>query len=69
MHYCTRCKASYHACPVGVVKIIKEKYIKLEERLKIPANNVELMEKRCKMTLKDILLSKPHEIHSINKNY
>ncbi|NWF75721.1 MAG: CBS domain-containing protein [Nitrospirae bacterium] len=68
MHYCTRCKACYHVCPVGAVKIIKEKYIKLEEKLKIPANNVELMEKRCKMTLKDILLSKPHEIYSINKN-
>jgi NADH-quinone oxidoreductase subunit F/NADP-reducing hydrogenase subunit HndC len=68
MHYCTKCKACYHACPVGAVKIVKEKYVMLEERLKIPSHDIEVMEKRCKMTLRDILKSKPHEIHVVHKN-
>ncbi len=68
MHYCTKCKACYNVCPVGAVKIVKEKYIRLEEKLKIPSHDIEFMEKRCKMTLNDILRSKPHEIYVIHKN-
>src|SRR3972149_6622095 len=29
--YCTRCKACYYACPVGAVKIMKQRFMRLEE--------------------------------------
>ena len=66
--YCTRCKACYTVCPVQAVKIIKPKYVRLEEELKIPADRMEVIEMKSMMTLKDILESRPYEIITINKN-
>lgn len=66
--YCTKCKACYQACPVGAVKIVKKAYERLEEELRLPDEEIEFVERRQKMTLKDILESRPYEIISINKS-
>jgi NADH-quinone oxidoreductase subunit F/NADP-reducing hydrogenase subunit HndC len=66
--YCTKCKACYYACPVGAVKIIKQRFMRLEEELKIPHEEIEAIERRSRMTLNDILKSKPHIIVTIKKN-
>ena len=65
--YCTKCKSCFLACPVGAVKAKKQRHVKLEKVFKIPYESIEVMERRCKMTLKDILESKPHEVVTINK--
>jgi NADH-quinone oxidoreductase subunit F/NADP-reducing hydrogenase subunit HndC len=62
--YCTKCKACYNVCPVNAVKI-RRLYERLEEELKIPSDQVEIIERRRKMTLKDILDSRPYEIVTI----
>jgi len=64
---CTKCNACYLACPVGAVKVKKQRHVKLEEKFKIPSESIEAIERRCKMTLKDILDSKPYEIVTFNK--
>ncbi len=66
--YCTKCKACYYACPVGAVKIMKQRFARLEEELKIPHKEIEAIERRSRMTLRDILKSKPPVIVTINKN-
>jgi NADH-quinone oxidoreductase subunit F/NADP-reducing hydrogenase subunit HndC len=66
--YCTKCKACYNICPVKAVKITRRLYERLEEELKIPPEQIEVIERRKKMTLKDILDSKPYEIVTINRN-
>ncbi|MGB9716730.1 MAG: CBS domain-containing protein, partial [Thermodesulfovibrionales bacterium] len=66
--YCTKCKACYYACPVGAVKIIKQRFIRLEEELKISHKEIEEIERRSRMTLNDILKSKPHLIVTIRKD-
>jgi NADH:ubiquinone oxidoreductase subunit F (NADH-binding)/CBS domain-containing protein/(2Fe-2S) ferredoxin/NAD-dependent dihydropyrimidine dehydrogenase PreA subunit len=66
--YCTRCRACYTACPVQAVKIIKPKYVRLEEELKIPADRMEVIEMKSMMTLKDILESRPYEVITISKD-
>ena len=66
--YCTKCKACYIACPIGAVKVLKEKYYKLMEDLKIPYEDIEVVERRGKMTLGDILASKPREIFAMGKD-
>ena len=60
--YCTKCKACYQACPVGAVKIRKQSVVKLEEQFGIPAEKIEVLERRAKMTLKDMIQSKPTKI-------
>ncbi len=65
--YCTKCKACYLACPVGAVKVKKKRYVKLEEILKISFETVEAIERRNKMTLREILESKPCEIVKIRE--
>jgi NADH-quinone oxidoreductase subunit F/NADP-reducing hydrogenase subunit HndC len=65
---CKKCKSCYLACPVGAVKIKKERYVKLEEVLKMPSESIEVMQRRSRMTLKDILESKPHKIVTIHKD-
>jgi CBS domain-containing protein/NAD-dependent dihydropyrimidine dehydrogenase PreA subunit len=65
---CRKCKACYLACPIGAVKIKKQRYVKLEEEFKIPPESIEIMERRTRMTLKDILASKPHKIVTIHKD-
>jgi NADH:ubiquinone oxidoreductase subunit F (NADH-binding)/CBS domain-containing protein/(2Fe-2S) ferredoxin/NAD-dependent dihydropyrimidine dehydrogenase PreA subunit len=64
--YCTKCKACYRVCPVNAVKILKKTYIKLEEELRLAPESFEFIERRRKMTLKDILESRPYEIVTIN---
>ncbi len=64
---CKKCKACYLACPVGAVKIKKERYVKLEEEFKIPPESIEIMERRTRMTLKDILESRPYEIVTVRQ--
>src|SRR4030043_608914 len=65
--YCTKCKSCYLACPVWAVKIKKQRHVKLEDVFKIPSESIEVIERRCRMTLKDILESKPYEIVIFNK--
>ncbi len=60
--YCTKCKACYHACPVGAVKIWKQSIARLQEQFQIPYEKLETIERSIKMTLKDVLESKPSQI-------
>lgn len=60
--YCQQCKACYYACPIGAVKIRKKSVIKLEEQFRIPAERIEVLERRAKMTLKDLLSTKPSKM-------
>ena len=41
------------------MKIRKQRHLKLEEEFKIPSESIEIMERRARMTLNDILESKP----------
>jgi NADH-quinone oxidoreductase subunit F/NADP-reducing hydrogenase subunit HndC len=66
--YCTKCKACYQACLIGAVKIEKQKYGRLEEELSIPPVGIEIIERRCRMKLKDILESKPQQIVTVYEN-
>lgn len=65
--YCTKCKACYNACPIGAVKVVKKTYLRLEEEYKISPESLEVIGRRSKMTLRDILKSKPEEIFTVNK--
>ncbi len=56
---CTKCKACYNICPVDAVKIKKQRHIELEEKFKIKPEAIEIIERRTKMLLRDILESKP----------
>ncbi|TAN45912.1 MAG: CBS domain-containing protein [Nitrospirae bacterium] len=60
--YCTQCKACYNACPIGAVKIRKQSVVKLEEQFRIPTDKIEILERRARMTLKDLLAVKPTKI-------
>lgn len=66
--YCTKCKACYYACPVGAVKIKKRSVVKLEEQFRVPTEKLEVLERRAKMTLKDVLTSKPMKIVTCKKD-
>ncbi len=66
--YCTKCKACYQACPVGAVKIRKLSVVKLEEQFRIPAEKIEILERRARMTLKDVIGSKPSKIVTCKKD-
>ena len=66
--YCTKCKSCYNACPVNAVKIMSQRYARLEEELKIPPEEIEIIERRSRMTLRDILQSKPPVIVTIQKD-
>jgi NADH-quinone oxidoreductase subunit F/NADP-reducing hydrogenase subunit HndC len=66
--YCTKCKACYQACPVDAVTIMKKRYGRLTEELHIPSASIEVIERRQKMRLKDILESRPYDIVAINKS-
>ncbi|MGE5892736.1 MAG: NADH-ubiquinone oxidoreductase-F iron-sulfur binding region domain-containing protein, partial [bacterium] len=56
---CTRCKACFTACPIGAVKVRKQSIVKLGEQFKIAPEKMEVLERRAKMTLKDLLAAKP----------
>lgn len=66
--YCTKCKACYTACPVDAVKMRKLSLIKLEEQFRIPAEQIEVLERRAKMTLKDVIKSKPTHMVTCKKD-
>ena len=66
--YCTKCKACYNVCPVKAVKIIRSTYERLEEELKIPSEQLEVIETRRRTSLNDILESRPYEIVTIGKD-
>lgn len=67
-NYCTKCKACYTACPVNAVKIKKQKHVTLEEVFKMPAESIETFERRTKMTLNDVLKTRPSAIITITKD-
>jgi NADH:ubiquinone oxidoreductase subunit F (NADH-binding)/CBS domain-containing protein/(2Fe-2S) ferredoxin/NAD-dependent dihydropyrimidine dehydrogenase PreA subunit len=60
--YCTQCKACYHVCPVDAIKIWKQSLVSLQEKFDIPYEQLEHIERSTKMTLKDVLESKPSQI-------
>jgi NADH-quinone oxidoreductase subunit F/NADP-reducing hydrogenase subunit HndC len=66
--YCTKCKACYTVCPVGAVKVKKQSVVKLEEQFRVPTEKLEVLERRAKMTLKDVLQSKPMKIVTCKKD-
>ncbi|MDA8173580.1 MAG: CBS domain-containing protein [Nitrospiraceae bacterium] len=59
---CVQCKACYQACPIGAVKIRRHSVVKMQEQFSIPAEHVEILERRASMTLKDLLKAKPGKI-------
>ncbi len=66
--YCTKCKACYNACPVGAVKIRKMSVVRLEEQFGIPSEKIEVLERRARMLLKDVVQSKPMKIVTCKKD-
>jgi CBS domain-containing protein/NAD-dependent dihydropyrimidine dehydrogenase PreA subunit len=66
--YCMECKSCYLVCPVSAIKIRSLKYVRLEEEFKIPLESMDIIEKRCKMTLGDIIESKPLVIVTVSKD-
>ncbi len=49
------------------IKVVKPKYIKIEEEFEIPIESLEAVEIKSNMLLKDILQSKPYEIITIKR--
>jgi NADH-quinone oxidoreductase subunit F/NADP-reducing hydrogenase subunit HndC len=66
--YCTRCKACYYACPVNAIKLLSPKYIRLEEEFKLPLESLDMIDRRSKMTLQNIIKSKPLMILTVHKD-
>ncbi|MFO0752570.1 MAG: NADH-ubiquinone oxidoreductase-F iron-sulfur binding region domain-containing protein [Thermodesulfovibrionales bacterium] len=62
--YCTQCKACVQACPVGAVKVRKRSVVKLEEQFRVPSDKIEVLERRARMTLKDMLHAKPSAVET-----
>jgi NADH-quinone oxidoreductase subunit F/NADP-reducing hydrogenase subunit HndC len=65
---CVECRACYDACPVDAVKIMSQRLVRLEEEFHIPLESIDIIERRCKLTLKDIIESKPLVIVTITKD-
>jgi NADH-quinone oxidoreductase subunit F/NADP-reducing hydrogenase subunit HndC len=66
--YCTKCKACYYVCPVEAVRLVSPKLVRLEEEFKIPFESIDVIGRRCKMVLKDIIESKPLVIVTVTKD-
>jgi NADH:ubiquinone oxidoreductase subunit F (NADH-binding)/CBS domain-containing protein/(2Fe-2S) ferredoxin len=62
LEYCTRCKACYSACPVGAVKIRKQSIARLEEQFKVAEEDLQLLESRAMIKLKDLIEGKKGSI-------
>lgn len=65
---CRQCKACATACPVEAVKIRRWSVVKLEEQFKIPSDKIEVLERRARMTLKDLLQKKPLIVETCSTN-
>jgi NADH:ubiquinone oxidoreductase subunit F (NADH-binding)/predicted transcriptional regulator/(2Fe-2S) ferredoxin len=65
---CTRCKACYYVCPVNAVKLLSPKYIRLEEEFKLPLESLDMIERRSKMILGNIIKSKPLMVVTVHKD-
>lgn len=65
---CTQCKACYIACPINAVKIKKPRHVALEEILKVSTDEIEIIDRRARMILKDILQKKPSDIFTVNQD-
>lgn len=66
--YCTRCRACYDACPVKAIKIMKERHARLETEFRLPLEHIEEIERRNRMTLRDIITSKPLAVIGISRD-
>lgn len=67
---CTQCKACYTACPIKAVKIRKQRHMVLEEVFKIPTEKIEVIDRRAKMNLGDILKTKTsYELFAMTPNH
>ena len=62
---CTRCMACYTACPIGAVMIKKQRHVILEEEFKVPTETIELIDRRARMVLRDILKKKTDELTTV----
>ena len=62
--YCTKCKACFEICPVGAVKVKKKAQIAVE-KIKIPYEAMVSVKRKAKLTLWDVLKSKPHVVITI----
>lgn len=62
---CTQCKACYTACPIEAVLIKKPRHVILEEIFKVPTENIEIIDRRAKMILRDILKNKPSDLITV----
>jgi NADH-quinone oxidoreductase subunit F/NADP-reducing hydrogenase subunit HndC len=65
---CTQCKACYTACPIDAVLIKKPRHVTIEEELKIPVDKIEIIDRRAKMILRDLLKNKPKDLFTINQD-
>ncbi len=65
---CTQCKACYSACPVDAVLIKKPRHVTLEEIFKVSTDKIEIIDRRARMILKDILDKKPAELITVNQD-
>ncbi|HDH05325.1 MAG TPA: CBS domain-containing protein [Nitrospirae bacterium] len=65
---CTRCMACYNACPVDAVMIKKQRHLILEEEFKVPTEKIELIDRRARMILRDVLKIKPEELATVTRD-
>ncbi|MCE5312549.1 MAG: CBS domain-containing protein [Nitrospiraceae bacterium] len=66
--YCVKCKACHTACPVGAVKIRRQSVSRLEDQFRIPAEDIEILARRARMILKDVVRSKPIKVVTCKKD-
>ncbi len=65
---CTQCKACYTACPIDAVLIKKPRHVTLEEVFKVPTEDIEIIDRRARMILKDILDKKPSAVITVTQD-
>ncbi len=65
---CTQCMACYNACPIDAVMIKKERHVILEEEFKVPTETIELIDRRARMVLRDILKKTPEELTTVTRD-
>jgi NADH-quinone oxidoreductase subunit F/NADP-reducing hydrogenase subunit HndC len=66
--YCTKCKACYRACPVNAVMLMSPMQVRLKEELKLPLKSIDMIERRFKMILGNIIKSKPLMVVTVHKD-